>query len=61
MTDDELSKFLDEHGGLEGFARKLGQYDPFAAQWEPAANDNEPNCPVGFWAQFSRMFVEGSS
>jgi len=39
---DELNKILREHGGLEGLARKIGQGDPLAYRFEPAANDDGP-------------------
>jgi hypothetical protein len=39
---DDLDEILREYGGLEGLARKIGQGDPLAYRFEPAANENEP-------------------
>lgn len=39
---DDLETVSREYGGLEGLARKIGQGDPLAYRFEPAANDNEP-------------------
>lgn len=39
---DDFEAFLNEHGGLQGLARELGQQDPNAWLYEPAANDDEP-------------------
>ena len=38
---DDLDMILRKYGGLEGLARKIGQGDPIAYQFEPGANDNE--------------------
>lgn len=43
---DDLHTLLYERGGLEGLARELGQHDPAARLYEPAANENKP---VGLW------------
>jgi hypothetical protein len=39
---DDLEAFLREHGGLDGIAREVGQHDPLASRFEPAANENAP-------------------
>ena len=44
---DDLETISREYGGLEGLARKVGQGDPLAYRFEPAANDNEPPTVVG--------------
>jgi len=43
---DELSALLRDRGGLEGLARELGQDDPNAWAFEPAANENAPFEPT---------------
>ncbi len=37
---DDLDALLRDYGGLEGFARELGQLDPNERFYEEAANDN---------------------
>ncbi len=39
---DELEATLRRYGGLEGLARRIGQGDPLAYRFEPAANDDAP-------------------
>lgn len=39
---DELDAVLREHGGIDGLARRIGQGDPLAYRFEPAANENAP-------------------
>jgi len=46
---NHLDTLLREYGGLDGLARELGQHDPNARYWEPAANEN---APPSLWKQF---------
>ena len=52
MTE-ELQSLLRDHGGLDGLARELGQYDPAAVLYEDS-NDNEPPKRVGLWRRLLR-------
>jgi hypothetical protein len=53
MNDDRLKAELDallrEHGGLEGLARELGQFDPPSPRFEPPANENTPSLFSRWW------------
>lgn len=46
---EDLEAFPRDHGGLEGLARELGQYDPRLILHEDVANENEPHKRVGLW------------
>jgi hypothetical protein len=46
---DDLDKLLRDQNAFAEIARRLGQDDPQARRWEPAANENAPRKPRGFW------------
>ncbi len=58
---DDLDAILRDHGGLVGLARKLGQVDPNALLYEPAANENEPRERVGLWQWILSLWPDWSA
>jgi hypothetical protein len=57
---DDLNAILRKYGGLEGLARKIGQGDPLAYRFEPAANNDEsPTLSARFQAWLRHLVGMG--